>query len=327
MTSKEFFNDKFARFYLHEVLIKDHYRTQSFFMSMTMNKHLFRDKYVLDLGSGTGILSLFAAKAGAKHVFAVECSHMAELSKEVIRKNKKDKVITVIHDKIENISKLPLGIDKVDVIVCDWLGHCLLHESMIPSLIYSRNKWLKPGGLIFPDKSSLYICAIEDNQYNENTTNWWRNVYGFDMTCMHEISLAEPTINFVDPDKVVTNACLLQELDMDTMKASDLNFSAPFYLKCLQYDKVQAFLIYFDVEFSKCHTPIAFSTSPDSPYTHWKQTIFYLKKPLSVQEGEEIHGVVSMKQNPLNKNLHITIDVEFAGQYSLLTDTLHYKMS
>ena len=52
-------------------MLKDEVRTLTYRNSMFHNKHLFKDKVVLDVGSGTGILSMFAAKAGAKHVYGV----------------------------------------------------------------------------------------------------------------------------------------------------------------------------------------------------------------------------------------------------------------
>ncbi len=51
------------------------------------NKKLFKDKIVLDIGSGTGVLSIFAAKAGAKHVYAVEYTNIAKFSESIIKKN------------------------------------------------------------------------------------------------------------------------------------------------------------------------------------------------------------------------------------------------
>ncbi|KAG5830352.1 hypothetical protein ANANG_G00309640 [Anguilla anguilla] len=63
MTSRDYYFDSYAHFGIHEV------RTLTYRNSMYHNKHVFKDKVVLDVGSGTGILSMFAAKAGAKHVY------------------------------------------------------------------------------------------------------------------------------------------------------------------------------------------------------------------------------------------------------------------
>lgn len=71
MTSKDYYFDSYAHFGIHEEMLKDEVRTLSYKNSMLHNRHLFKDKTVLDIGCGTGILSMFAAKAGASKVIGV----------------------------------------------------------------------------------------------------------------------------------------------------------------------------------------------------------------------------------------------------------------
>ena len=52
-------------------MLKDTIRTKAYMHAITKNPQLFKDKIVLDVGSGTGILSIFAAKSGAKHVYGI----------------------------------------------------------------------------------------------------------------------------------------------------------------------------------------------------------------------------------------------------------------
>lgn len=71
------------------------------------NKEKFKDKIVLDIGCGTGILSIFAARAGAKKVYAIDNANIAEYAKEIIKVNGYGEIIQVIKGKIEEI-ELPL---------------------------------------------------------------------------------------------------------------------------------------------------------------------------------------------------------------------------
>ena len=88
---------------------------------------------MLDVGSGTGVLSMFCAQAGAKHVYAVEASkRIYELSKALIKTNNLTDKITVINNEIE---KVDLPVDKVDIIVSEWMGMYLLHESMLKYIV------------------------------------------------------------------------------------------------------------------------------------------------------------------------------------------------
>ena len=71
MTSKDYYFDSYAHYGIHEEMLKDEVRTLTYRNAMIHNKHLFKNKVVLDIGCGTGILSMFAAKTGAKHVIGV----------------------------------------------------------------------------------------------------------------------------------------------------------------------------------------------------------------------------------------------------------------
>uniref|UniRef100_A0A671YXX2 type I protein arginine methyltransferase n=1 Tax=Sparus aurata TaxID=8175 RepID=A0A671YXX2_SPAAU len=196
---------------LNQEMLKDEVRTLTYRNSMYHNKHVFKDKIVLDVGSGTGILSMFAAKAGAKHVYGIECSSISEYSERIIKSNHLDSVITIFKGKVEEVE---LPVEKVDIIISEWMGYCLFYESMLNTVIFARDKWLKPGGLMFPDRASLYVVAIEDRQYKDFKIHWWENVYGFDMTCIRNVAMKEPLVDVVDPKQVVTNSCLIKR-DLD----------------------------------------------------------------------------------------------------------------
>ena len=71
MTSKDYYFDSYAHFGIHEEMLKDEVRTITYRNSMYHNSHLFKNKVVMDIGCGTGILCMFAAKAGAKRVIGV----------------------------------------------------------------------------------------------------------------------------------------------------------------------------------------------------------------------------------------------------------------
>ena len=115
--------------------------------------------------------------------------------------------ITLIKGKVEEVE---LPVEKVDIIISEWMGYCLLYESMLDTVIYARDKWLKPGGLLFPDKASVYITAIEDREYKEEKINWWDNVYGFDMSAIRNVALYEPLVDVVEAKQVVTDSCKLK---------------------------------------------------------------------------------------------------------------------
>ncbi|VDK61841.1 unnamed protein product [Anisakis simplex] len=327
MTSRDYYFDSYAHFGIHEEMLKDEVRTVTYRNAIYHNKHLFKDKVVMDVGSGTGILSMFAAKAGARKVIAIEFSNMATQSKQIVKDNNLEHIITVVHGKVEEIVELPEGIEKVDVIISEWMGYCLFYESMLNTVIYARDKWLKPDGAMFPDRAKLFLCAIEDRQYKEDKINWWDNVYGFNMSSIRRVAIAEPLVDVVDHAQVVTNNCLLRDVDLYTVTVNDLSWSADYMLRVTRNDYIQALVTFFTVEFSKCHKRTGFSTGPDVQYTHWKQTVFYLQESLTCKKNEEITGVFSIAPNARNeRDLDFKIAVQFHGDVCDVEEENVYTM-
>jgi protein arginine N-methyltransferase 1 len=323
----EYYWNSYSHFGIHEEMLKDEVRMKAYRNSIVSNRHLFRDKIVLDVGCGTGIMSMFAARSGAKHVYGIDASEILVQAKQIVKDNNLEDVVTLIKGKVEEVElPLPEGV-KVDVIISEWMGYCLLYEAMLNTVLYARDKWLAPDGIIMPDKATMYIAAIEDAEYKEDKINFWDNVYGFNMSCIKNLAIYEPLVDVVDAKQVMTGASRLYTIDIQTVKIEDLAFQVPFRLVANRDDYCHAFVVYFDIEFSKCLKPVYFSTGPHAQYTHWKQTVFYLNEVLSVKKGEEIRGELTCRPNLKNpRDLDITIAYKFAGSYDTVQSVQHYTL-
>jgi len=241
-------------------------------------------------------------------------------------------VITLIQGKVEEVS-LPDGVAKVDIIISEWMGYFLLYESMLDTVLYARDKWLAKDGLIFPDRASLYLCAIEDQKYFEDKINFWDDVYGFDMSCIKKLALTEPLVDCCDPKQLISNAYPILDIDLYTVKKEELDFQSKFELKILRDDYCHALVAYFTVQFSKTHTKIRFSTGPKSEYTHWKQTVFYFEEPVVCDQDENINGTIHVKRNAKNpRDIDIAISTKLiqngknASKKREHEKTQHYRL-
>ena len=117
---------------------------------------------------------------------------------------------------------------------------------------------------------------------------------------------------------------------------NSLNFLFETYLILVKLEKrkhnyllfhSQALVTFFNIEFTKCHKRVGFSTAPEAPYTHWKQTVFYLDEYITAKKGEEIFGMFKMKPNTRNKrDLDFEIDIDFRGELCQLNEKNTYRM-
>uniref|UniRef100_A0A2K6CME1 Protein arginine N-methyltransferase domain-containing protein n=1 Tax=Macaca nemestrina TaxID=9545 RepID=A0A2K6CME1_MACNE len=290
ITSKDYYCDSYAHFS----------------NSMFHNHHLFKDKVVLDGGTDTSILCMFAAKAGPATSSGSSGSTSSEYAVKIVKANKLDHLVTIIKGKVAEVE---LPVEK---------------ESMLNTVLHALTSDWRPISLIFPDRATLYVTVIEDRQYKAYKIHRWENAYGFEMSCIKYVAIKEP---LVDLKQLVNNACLIKEVDIYTVKVEDLTFTSPFCLQVKQNNYVHAQVAYFNIEFMHCHKRTGFSISPESLYKHWKQMVFYMEDYLTLKTGEEIFRTIGMWPNAKNNwDLDFTVNLNFKGHLCNLSCSTDYRM-
>lgn len=293
----DYYFESYSNFYIHEEMLKDKVRTNSYKNAIEGNPEAFKDKVVLDIGCGTGVLSIFAARAGAKHVYGIDNADIVHYAREIVKVNNFSDQITIIQGKVE---ELELPVDKVDIIISEWMGYFLIYESMMDTVLFARDKWLRPGGLILPDKCIMKVAAIEDEVYKNKKLHFWDNVYGIDMTCLSSASFVEPIVDTVDDQCIVSTVDSFIEFDLNTVKVKDLEFTVPYTLKAKRDDAIHGIVTWFDIVFGGMKNEIRFSTGPFAEYTHWKQTVFYFDGSYDVGKGDELKGSIACRKSDEN---------------------------
>ena len=230
---KDYYFDSYSHFGIHEDMIKDSARTNAYKNAILRNSYLFQDKVVLDIGCGTGILSFFAAKAGAKHVYGIDCSDIINYAKEIVNQNNMTGQITLIKGKVEEIT---LPVDKVDIIISEWMGFFLIYEGMLDSVLYARDKWLVEGGMLFPDKARIWLAAVEDGKFKERKIEFWNDVYGIRMETMRKCVLIEPIVDVVDSENIISSIAPALDIDLEKVKKEDLSFLRSFKMEVSRKD-------------------------------------------------------------------------------------------
>ncbi|CAF1093878.1 unnamed protein product [Rotaria sp. Silwood1] len=290
-------------------MMQDYIRTSTYQRAILDNAIDFSGKVVLDVGAGSGILSFFAAQAGARKVYAVEASSMAEHAKALVENNHLSNRIKVISGKIEDIT-LP---EQVDVIISEPIGYMLYNERMLESYIHAR-KFLKPNGKMYPTTGDLYVTPFTDESlYMEQVSkaNFWyqQSFYGVDLTTLRDKALEEylnqPVVDNFDvriclakPTKYSVNFLNAAEEDLYEM---NIPLSFPMTTAAV----VHGLAFWFDISFDGTSSEIWLSTSPTEPLTHWYQVRCLFIKPLTVSQGQVLKGHAI-----LNANRRQSYDVE-----------------
>ncbi|CAE6229807.1 unnamed protein product [Arabidopsis arenosa] len=283
--NKSKFDDKIeaasAKMYFHyygqllhqQNMLQDYVRTGTYHAAVMENRSDFSGRVVVDVGAGSGILSLFAALAGAKHVYAVEASEMAEYARKLIAGNPLlAERITVIKGKIEDI-ELP---EKADVLISEPMGTLLVNERMLETYVIARDRFLSPNGKMFPTVGRIHMAPFADEFLFVEMANkalFWQqqNYYGVDLTPLyvsaHQGYFSQPVVEEQ-----------FYEIDIP------LKFTASVCTR------IHGLACWFDVLFDGSTVQRWFTTAPGAPTTHWYQIRCVLSQPIHVMAGQEITG-------------------------------------
>ncbi|CAL1142043.1 unnamed protein product [Cladocopium goreaui] len=321
---------EYAFLYHQMDMLEDEHRTGSYFNAIAWNPDSFKDKVVLDVGAGSGILSIFAAKAGAKEVFAVEATDMAVRSRKIIQAQGLSHIIKVVQGTVETVT-LPY---MVDVIISEWMGYFLLRESMLDSVLIARDRFLKPGGALFPSHATLFLAPVGsakacrekqqtfdgERQHFDDFNDAMTNYYGSDFSCMRGEFLEEQrkyylqTGMFVNltPKQLASGGSPLLEIDLLRITVEDLkDVEKPLTcsMRISKDTQLEGFTGYFNVMFrgspqNPTKEVIELTTAPTAgTATHWGQQLFGFFPPLQAKSGDVLECRLRIKRQKKNHRL------------------------
>jgi len=142
----------------HETLLSDGNRNRSFYRAL--KKTVTENSSVLDIGSGTGVWAVAAAKLGARRVVAVEEEPLLiGLIKQIARDNGVASKVEVVQGYSRQIQ---LG-KEFDIVISETIGHLVFDEPIVPIMIDARKRFLKPGGILIPEAVALVAAGAHLN--------------------------------------------------------------------------------------------------------------------------------------------------------------------
>jgi len=181
------------------------------------------DSVVLDLGAGSGILALLAARAGARRVFAVERTETACYAEEIIAANGLEQTVTVIHSDVRS-ARLP---EPADVMVADIFGTFGLRPGGLAAVMDARDRLLRPGYRLIPERVALFMAAAEAQDTWRDCVDVWRTeVAGIRMDALYRRAANARHHVRLEEAHLLGPAVRVGELSLHTIRDSALRHEA-----------------------------------------------------------------------------------------------------
>jgi protein arginine N-methyltransferase 1 len=272
----------YAEFEVHRTMIRDRVRTEAF--QRAINSVVRAGDVVLDVGAGSGILSVFAARAGAARVYAVERTPIAALAEQLAVANDVAGTVTVIQGDVMDI-ELP---EPVDVIVSEWLGGFGIDEGMLAPVIAARDSWLKPGGIMIPHSVTAWTALVHDRYLADMIEFLREDPFGLKLEVLVEDTVNEiiysGTFRHLAADDVRSEPRQLWTTNADQipLEQAQAPHHAEILLPVHDHGTANALALWFSAELAP---GISLSIGPGDPPTHWGMTTAPLRSPVALTPG------------------------------------------
>jgi SAM-dependent methyltransferase len=272
----------YAEIEVHRTMIRDRVRTEAF--RRAIDSVVCPGDIVLDVGAGSGILSVFAARAGAARVYAVERTTVAVLAREVAVANGVDEIVQVIQGDVMDLEPP----ERVDVIVSEWLGGFGIDEGMLIPVIAARDRWLKPGGVMIPSAVTAWAALVHDRYLGETLDFLRDDPYGLRLGVLVEMTVNEifysGTFRHLtagdgrsEPGRLWTT-----DAGLIPLAHAAAPHEAMTLLPVRDHGTANALGLWFSAELAP---DISLSVGPGDPPTHWGMTTAPLRSPVELAPG------------------------------------------
>ncbi len=274
----------------HRTLIADRVRNAAFEKAL---RSVIRkgETSVADIGAGTGLLALMAARLGAREVFLYEAAEVAGVAAKILKANGVRNCHLIPCHSTEMVDP-----PRVDVVVSETLGNYAFEEHMIETLADAKKRFLKPGGVIIPRRLEQLVAPVVSDRIQREFDAW--GATGFDLSVAREMSLNNIYVRTLKPAELL-GAQVWDKIELGSDARSTRKGEASWKLG--EAATIYGFAVWWKAELVP---GVDLSTAPDAPRTHWEQLYFPLLEPIAAKKGEAV-GVSLRSRTSLDAGTHV----------------------
>lgn len=261
----------------HRSMALDHVRNAAY--EAALQRVVTPESVVLDLGAGTGVLGLMAARLGARRVYLVEPADILFVAEEIVRANGLEDVVRCLHGRLEDV-RVP---EPVDVIVSVLTGNFLLTEDLLQTLLAARSQVLKPGGVLIPGAASMEAVPVSAPALFEREVAAWSVAeHGVDLSGAR--SYAANTIFYRGEElreaRWLAEPAVLRTVDFH--RDDDVSVHTEAVFEVIESGMCHGWAGWFSMQLGESWL----STSPQAAPVHWRAAFMPVDPPVALEKGE-----------------------------------------
>lgn len=289
-------------------MLNDQPRTQRFLSAIA--QVVRPGDVVVDLGTGTGILAIAAARAGARKVYAIEAGPVGPVAKKLFAANG-------LADKIELVEGYSTDVDlpeRADVLVTETFGNSPLSEEVLEIVVDARRRLLKPDARVVPGSVRVFATPVMVPEkelgefvFTPRCLEQWRRWYGVDFTPLGSVDRNALLTHWLDRAKVADWPPLAPTaplIDIDLTTLSDAKVHGTAEVPVHKKGVLSGIAVHFDLHLSESvsHSTDAWQSGPDN---HWLVPIYFFVEPMDVRRGDVLR--ISYSYDPADKEEWIDV--------------------
>ena len=268
----------------HARMLHDERRTTDYIAAL--REAVRPDDIVVDIGTGSGVLAIAAARAGARRIYAVEASDIADVAERVFARNGVQDRVTLIRGWSRNV-ELP---EPADLLVAELIGNEPFEEEILETTLDARRRLLKPDARLIPHTLELVARPLQipdaearQRAIGRHAIERWRQLYGIEFQPLLDAGLPAPLNNPTEAEVLarwtpVGPPVSLATVDLGSFERPTVDASAE--LRVAPAASVNAIAVTFRAQL---HGRIVHALDPWRwPSSSWATSVWVLPDPVGV---------------------------------------------